>query len=1056
MASTDPMQFQSSHPGVYSRIQSVADSYTVTGGALTLFAADAFDKGPDNTINLVGSVEQFIDKYGEPNFDKYGQQAYNIEQWLNAGGQAYVMRLLPDDATFAHSILNIQTRIEKNSKKVRNADGNIINMDNVYLRPTAAYLKRNNTRLDTLENELNVDRDSYDQTTTIDGYLNHFIMMVIPEGRGEYYNNLAYRITPNSAYTSSDKAQVYNFETIQIDEDNNMNILEGPFYATFSSESLDNNGQTMFIEDVVNRYSSVFTVKFNEKQFREVAGLINPNVNPFEVNILTGETMDDPNSLGAPVTYYDEKLKQNMDIHFTLFSYDSDGNPVVSTNGDQVLNISSPNDTVESGIIELDNKIREANYNRDSSVAKYMTHYYPFLVDDVNSSSNFASFRSQLSSQWAPDVDDDTDLPKAGTGKFADYMDKFFNADNEDSLYSKFKLAKGHYAKVLDGTASDDEKKNAKIYRNMVLSYSDQMSKSVNSEAVVIMSAIRSMYLLVESDLDQTNADVNYRIALLSLVDEINRGNQISSLADAKLEDLANLINDVSTQISGYSQGNKIANAISTLQELDDEVITVRDNLASAVYGATNVWTGAQAKLKQQFESLSSRLDADLRTMHDIRDGYISLSTAPASGSNVADGVYLPDLLNRQITMANELITIVNNVLYDSQVKLIENSDTGLFPTFNYAGATASNTSVVTAVSKFIDSISTSLTVNDTNTAKDIQGRAKVNVDKERDNLANYGSSYYNNSLLNFQGAIGLESGTDGSFEYNSASQSVRRTNIAQMQIQAFKGLVDEDISNKNLFPFDLILDARYRVEVKNAIADFVRNTREDSQFFADTADSDFSATPQAAIDWRTRRFPIMSEYVSIFTQDFEFYDSYLGRNTRMSPSYALASKIPANNRQYGLQYPLAGPRRGVIDGFTNVSWFPNEIYKEQLYKKSINYFEYESDVTKLGSQSTTKRGRNALSQINNMFTLLRLKRGAEEIVSEFIFEMNTSETKTALYNALSSYAQQFISDHSINNFNIEISASDYDIQQRILRVNINIKFNGVIERVGLTLGTEN
>lgn len=104
------------HPGIFSTINSDQTTYETSNGVVTLFAADTFEKGPDNKIDFVSTKEEFIFKYGQPNYAKYGQQAYNIIKWLEAGGQAYVQRVLPDDATFAHSVVTFKLKYVKVKK----------------------------------------------------------------------------------------------------------------------------------------------------------------------------------------------------------------------------------------------------------------------------------------------------------------------------------------------------------------------------------------------------------------------------------------------------------------------------------------------------------------------------------------------------------------------------------------------------------------------------------------------------------------------------------------------------------------------------------------------------------------------------------------------------------------------------------------------------------------------------------------------------------------------------------------------------------------------------
>ena len=145
------------HPGVYGTISSEESTFTTGTGALTMFQADVFEKGPDNQLGFVTSVEEFISKYGEPNYAKYGQGAYNVVNFLRAGGQALVMRVLPENASYAHAILNVQTK-DLAAKKIKKEDGTLVDFPNMAIRPTTVFLQ-NNLPLSELQNEfLRADR----------------------------------------------------------------------------------------------------------------------------------------------------------------------------------------------------------------------------------------------------------------------------------------------------------------------------------------------------------------------------------------------------------------------------------------------------------------------------------------------------------------------------------------------------------------------------------------------------------------------------------------------------------------------------------------------------------------------------------------------------------------------------------------------------------------------------------------------------------------------------------------------------------------------------------
>jgi hypothetical protein len=361
------------HPSVYSNIDSTESTYQTADGVSNLFVADVFEKGKDNKTVLVSSADEFTSLYGEPNYAKYGQAAYNVMNWLENGGSAYILRVLPDDAQYAHAVLNIQTKLETNGKVIAKEDGELVKFNNVKLRPIISYLKANNTDSDSIETEVMTDRSS---ETTVDGYTNNFLFGIYPVGRGSSYNNLGFRISLNKYYDTSMDYRVYNFEIIRYDEYSNIISVEGPYQVTFDPDALDSSNNSMFIEDVVNRHSDLVTIKFNTEAYLRITDLINPNVDPGVIDVLTGKSRNLIN--GNTETYYDESVEKDLDIHVTLEKFDSEGQLILS-NSEPVLNIVDYDDTIEQSIISLDNSVRERDYTSLSDRLSYMKTFYPSL-----------------------------------------------------------------------------------------------------------------------------------------------------------------------------------------------------------------------------------------------------------------------------------------------------------------------------------------------------------------------------------------------------------------------------------------------------------------------------------------------------------------------------------------------------------------------------------------------------------------------------------------------------------------------------------------------------
>lgn len=363
------------HPNVKTYITTQNYNFDTSVNREVLFVADVFEHGKDNVLQEVTTLSEYLFKYGEPNLKRYGQAGYNIERWLANGNSAVIMRLLPEDASYAHAVLNVQYKNATNGKTVVDANGNETKINDVYLRPVVTYIGVNNTSEKLLESELEEDRTGY---PTTDGYIDNFIMAVYPEGRGEYYNDLGFRIRLNPSYDGAITSRVYTFEVVKY-SGTTYDIVDGPYFVTFDPEAMDPNSQkSMFIETVVNSYSDYVKVKFNTENYLKLATIINDEVDPYIVDIISGKSriMSD----GSYETYFNSATGKDEDVHIALRKYSTNGT-VLYYNGEYILNISN-NDESTKDIVDIADNSRRVVYNNQKFVTDYMRGYYNWLIQD--------------------------------------------------------------------------------------------------------------------------------------------------------------------------------------------------------------------------------------------------------------------------------------------------------------------------------------------------------------------------------------------------------------------------------------------------------------------------------------------------------------------------------------------------------------------------------------------------------------------------------------------------------------------------------------------------
>lgn len=1025
MATESERQLSQLHPGVYSQINSKDDVYNIADGIVTLMAVDAFERGVDGRLEFVSTPEEFKFKFGDPNFDKYGQQGYNIVQWLAAGGQAYVMRVLPDDASFAHAIVNIQTKVTKGNAQHKSgkmihldATNEDVYIDDVKLRPTETFIKKNNINKDILLSELSKLRTSED---TVDGYRNNFIFMVYPEGRGSYYNNLGFRIYTNSSFENVQASRVYNFEILRYNDQGQMDMIEGPFYVSFDSDAIDGNGESMFIEDVINHYSKYLNVKFNREAYLDVAKDINPNVSPNEIDILSGKTSVD--SLGNRRTYFDETTRREEDVHLSLFKYNSAGHPVES-NGKPVLNITEADDQVEKTLVDLDNNIRELNFNTERDKNDYMKKDFKGLLE-----KNFTPFKLNLSSLYNSTTDS-----QPASGKIPDLLKSKFNKDDQNSLIAQGNSFLQRYqtdmAAILAGNASEENDIDGDLA--LITKNIDQIISTVRGELLDLANQVDAMYQLTQHGNFNTTVQERYVQVMASLNAALLAYDKVNIFTIQHRDKITKILEDIANYRLGLKSTNVIEGANDILARIEEEIRYIWGQLIPVAFTS---YDNVPQELKAYFDatnetSITSTYNNDLVIYEDLESGHLT--------DDPLNPVNINKILSDSAANCNALLTVIRQVTFIEAKTVLTVAPNILKNDFE------------PAIKALHDTILQQITPQATYDEEAIRQTARDNIDIQNNTLVATNSKFFNTALLNFDSPVKLLMGSDGAFTYDTTRLKERKIAINKQIINGYSGSVFPEISDTKLYAADVILDAGYNNEVKIAISNFVRERRKDMQFFSDTKGPDFPVSPEDALNWRRQNFNIVSEFVSVFTQDLTYYDEYTGRDVRFTTTYPLASKIPHNAEQYGLHYPLAGPRRGIIDGMSAVSWYPNEAYKEKLYAAHLNYLQYDNNITTLGSQSTTKTGAGALTQINNMFTILKMKRGCEQLCSNYIFEFNDETTTESLYSALNNYLNTYTSNRSCESVKATISASDYDKQQRILRVRITVKFTGIIERIAL------
>jgi hypothetical protein len=266
-------------------------------------------------------------------------------------------------------------------------------------------------------------------------------------------------------------------------------------------------------------------------------------------------------------------------------------------------------------------------------------------------------------------------------------------------------------------------------------------------------------------------------------------------------------------------------------------------------------------------------------------------------------------------------------------------------------------------------------------------------------------------------------------------------------------------IANKLEYPIDMILDAGFALTTKQAIADFTNelpisekvysNKRPDITVLFDRFD--FSGVNSK--DGQAAAVTTASLNHAEYSQKLTVTDVISGKDIWVTPTYFLASLIPANDRLFGIQFPTAGLTRGVLSGIKGIDKNPTEAEKITNYTNKVNYIEKDSRGFYFMSQSTKEDQNTSLRFLNNVRVTNRMVRELENLGREYLFEFNDTATLNNMRNALTRYVNNWIQNRTLNFGTVTVEKDEFSDER--VNVGLNIRFTGTIEIISIDITIE-
>lgn len=278
-----------------------------------------------------------------------------------------------------------------------------------------------------------------------------------------------------------------------------------------------------------------------------------------------------------------------------------------------------------------------------------------------------------------------------------------------------------------------------------------------------------------------------------------------------------------------------------------------------------------------------------------------------------------------------------------------------------------------------------------------------------------------------------------------------------------------ETLANNLEAPVDVIMDAGYPAEVKNLMINFIDNEEGSGAVRTDIVglfdlysiyEADGLTNVEEALKenrgehdglYRHTNVAVWDQY---FTVNNALFD---GRDIKVTPTYFLSKLLPYNDLTYGIQYPIAGLRRGILDDALAIFTNPSPDMKQQLFESRINYVEKSSREYAFMSQRTwdgsTDDRYTSLSFLNNVRALEKMKKELYRLGREYLFEYNDAVTLSQMNNVLNRYMANWVANRTLSYADVIVSQNEYSTEA--VDVRLTVRFNNTIEVISVDITIE-
>ena len=221
----------------------------VTDETYSYLCVHTSGKGPDNKLVCIDSLKTHRDRFGKSNYRLYGQPLMMAETILSQiNTKVWEMRVMPEDAVYANSILSLWYKEDLDNKVFRIKfttkslskfkEGGSVDTDMEQILSNRELIISKAAELDGAA----VDGQYVDA----EGYTQVPFAVFTSSGRGTYGNNYSWRVAIDSDYEKEYGFKIFHFECL---ESENGTTSVGEYKGSLVSSN--KVSQAVFINDVI-------------------------------------------------------------------------------------------------------------------------------------------------------------------------------------------------------------------------------------------------------------------------------------------------------------------------------------------------------------------------------------------------------------------------------------------------------------------------------------------------------------------------------------------------------------------------------------------------------------------------------------------------------------------------------------------------------------------------------------------------------------------------------------------------------------------------------------